>query len=320
MPMIAPLILSFSLATKAFGIKLSISLGHQNTKLVWQSFSSTRSSKKIQNVTPDLGYNFMRSDGTNCFGASKDAFATYAERGGKAGVLVVWKTGPPEFLRTNQAVSDISFFDQGHALALCVNENQTTLYRATHGLQKIGQFPSRALECNRSCAIISSPIGPTARQLPQSSRIADRVKLDKILNWRNLAVLGNSGNTYPPIDASQLRLSPGGNFVVDTRVDSSNSFDQVAFSCVTGLFGEKGEMWEWRTDVEPSEIFFYDDNHLVFRVGEPFKMGLPGKTNRYGPGIYFLDCHTRKVTKSRLTSPFSNSELGGDLVYLSALV
>jgi hypothetical protein len=120
-------------------------------------------------------------------------------------------------------------------------------------------------------------------------------------------------------DNPQLRLSGKGHFLLDTKVASSTSFDAVPFSCFSGLFDAKAEIWEWRTDVEPTEMFFCDDSHLVFNIGERFKMGVPGHVQKYEAGIYVLNCLTRKVTKSPLTRQLDeNGMAGGMLVFLSA--
>ena len=250
--MVASIILSLSLVSKPVAIEQSTTITDRSVKVVWMSLTAYRSSKEIRTISASDGYTLARSDGTNCFAVSRDALVTCAERKGVQGVLVIWRSGGSEFLQSPAYLESVSFFDKGGVVGLTFSgsgsDKRTILRKVRRGLPKLVEHRGTVLECSDSCAIVAVGSEVVAKPIvPTSSDKANVAKTSKIISVRNSAVAKIAGTQRPVNSPSELRLSPGNSFLFDAGVDESTAFNPVALSCVSGLFDEKGQVWEWRS-------------------------------------------------------------------------
>ena len=172
---------------------------------------------------------------------------------------------------------------------------------------------------NSTCAVISNN-GSTFVRLIRSGQDFEkkRLNVEKILVRRGMAVGRISGTIAAPNEFSRLTLSPDCQLMFESTVHSNPEFEAKPLSDVGGLFSSSAEVWEWRSNGECTEVFFLDSEHLVFKIGDSFKMGPPNMLRTYRGGLYVLNCRTKTATRTSMTEIKERLGLPGtNLVHFS---
>jgi hypothetical protein len=305
--MVLALFFGAALTSRTMAMEHTGRVGEHTIHSVWRTI--TRNSKfrdDIRNVTPSQGYTFIRPDGTSCFDVSKDAYITFAEKRGEKGILVLWRAGGVEFKKTETSIEGIHFQDHGNTVAVESRSNdsksRTTLFKVVRGMPTIASYDGIVIGSNSTCAVISNN-GSTFVRLIKSGKNLEKKRLDieKMLVKRAFAVGRISGTNASTNQFSELTVSPDCQLMFESTVHSNPEFEAKPLSDVSGLFSSSAEIWEWRSDGVCTEAFFLDSEHLVFKIGDSFKMGPPNKLKTYKGGLYILNCRTKTATRSSMT-------------------
>ena len=305
--MIAPLLLGITVSSRSFVVEQSGAVTEHSIRSTWRKITARSFSDQVRIVEDFKGYTFVRSDGTSCFDVSKDAYVSYAERKGVKGVLVIWRMGGIEFKKIARPVESIRFHEGGNVIAIETQSNvsatQTMLCRAIKGLPKLADFRGLVIGSNGMCAVVSDGNHTTVQSASSTEKAnSNRIVVEKMLASRAVAVGRITGTKTPPDAFTRLAFSSNSHYMFDATVDSNETMKSVPFSDISGLFNSQGETWEWRSDGQLTDAFFVNAETFVFKIGDPFKMGTPGKLKRYPGGLYILNCHTKSVRLSSLTA------------------
>jgi hypothetical protein len=266
------------------------SFGDSEIRATFATVSTGGATKRAVTLTPKEKYRLLNGGNGTCFAVSSNVFAIYTQKlgsGNHKGILVLSPSSKSQFFKLDKTPYELAMSARGAKIAVFDQEPSSTrsgqLISLKDGSRKA--LPSGTLSIAPNHALVARDGGLRViafqNQPSGESDIKYRSLIANRLSWMRKAGIPET-NLLRNVFA--LYSQPEVLFEQNLEFHDSNG-SQVN----SALWGPAGLAWTWNARFGIEGPFQAGKNRLVFYASSPVRMGSPGKTREYRPGIYELE-------------------------------
>ena len=266
------------------------SFGDSEIRAVFATVSSGRTIKRAVTFNPREKYQLVNGRNGTCFAVSSNLFAVYTQKLGSGdykGILVLSPGSKSQFFRLDQTPYEFAITARGAQIAVFDQEPSSTrsgqLISLKDGSRKA--LPSGTLSIAPNHAIVARDGGLRVIAFQSQPSGESDIKFKSLianrLSWMRKAGIPETnliGNVFALYSQPEVLFEQNFEFN-DSNGSKVNS----------ALWGPTGLVWTWNTRFGIEGPFQAGKNRLVFYASSSVRMGIPGKTREYRPGIYELE-------------------------------
>lgn len=259
----------------------------------------------------------------------QDLAIQFSGRDGEVGLLVVWKDGKQEFIRTPGWIGELRFIEQGTWVVASMRgakgQTLSQIYAVKKGLPVLLPWGGDGRMMIRSGPLVLGirNLKPSRRSFGTVSARSEEVakSFADLLKSRRQLLSTGIDEMSRQLYVGPSAISPNAKYCFDPslRTFSGGPKHNVdPYFRADALLSKRGIEWQWKYTIDPFGGFFFDRaSRFVFLLNEPAIMGRPGQPRHWPAGLYTLDTVTWKVEKHPLSKRLKwKGKWQGDLVSL----